>query len=104
MAQALTGFREALDEQLGNDRGLLFSVTHFIAQEFRKGARRYQKWSRADDASDTSFIPFYEKMELCSPLTFDAMIGLYVRRLWLYHAFVLFRAIRFARKEQLRER
>jgi glycosyltransferase involved in cell wall biosynthesis len=104
MAQALTGFREALVEHLGADRELMFAVSHFIAQEFRKSARRFRIWSRKMPATDASFTPFYEKMEQCSPLDFDTMTHLYLRRLWLFHAFVLHRAVRFARKERLRER
>ncbi len=101
MANALLGFKALLHKKFGDDaHAPAFYASHFIAKEFVKLARRFRA-AKNEPRSVCGLKPavlqtYFEKMQDASPVDFDTLSRLYLKKLWLFRFFTLRRAIRLA--------
>jgi hypothetical protein len=95
LAEALTGFKAALDRKLGHPQPSAdYYVSDFCAKEFVKTGLRFR---RAKDVAPSLELKHYlDHFEKCSPLTFDDLTVAYLKRSRLIRygllKYVLYRA------------
>jgi glycosyltransferase involved in cell wall biosynthesis len=103
LASAMLGFPQQLAQQQGNSVSTDFYVSHFVAKEYCKLAKRFVAAARAPTTLETDgpaplLAPYLDKMEKGSPLKFDDLRRAYLKRLRLWDYFALTRAVAAARK------
>lgn len=88
-AGALTGYADALIDRFGEiPPELAYYMSHFIAKEYIKLARRYRKAARQSSENIPAYPPrpvppigdYRRKMESSSPLSFDMLRHQYLMR------------------------
>jgi glycosyltransferase involved in cell wall biosynthesis len=103
LASAMLGFPQQLARQQGGSASAYFYVSHFVAKEYCKLAKRFVSAARASanlivDHPTPMLNKYLDKMENSSPLKFCDLRRAYLKRLRLWDYYALTRAIAAARK------
>jgi glycosyltransferase involved in cell wall biosynthesis len=99
LAEALTGFKEALHRKLGQSQpSTAYNVSDFCAKEFVKTGLRFGRATH--NAPSLSLKCYLDLFEKCAPLTFDHLTIEYLKRLRFVRYLLLKYALNVAKASQ----